>query len=97
LRITAAGGTSGIDGIAQIEGNVLLANAAAGDGIFLTAAQRIQIVNPQGSIRVLAAGGLPGGTLTLTSNTHLVSEPGADRPAPGRRELRRAQRRPPRQ
>ncbi|HEY5711696.1 MAG TPA: hypothetical protein VIT38_07360 [Allosphingosinicella sp.] len=68
LQITVGGGTFGADGIAQVEGNVLLANAAAGDGIFLTAAQRIQIVNPQGSIRVRDATGLPGGTLTLTSN-----------------------------
>ena len=55
-------------GIAQVQGNLLLAGARATDGITFNAAQRLEVVTPNGSIRVRNASGAPGGTLALSSN-----------------------------
>ncbi|MGQ0558413.1 MAG: beta strand repeat-containing protein [Sphingosinicella sp.] len=55
-------------GIVQVEGNLVLANAATPDSVSITATERLQIVTPVGSVRVLAANLMPGGTLTLRSN-----------------------------
>jgi len=77
-------------GIARIEGNVLMANARAGDGISLSAGQRLELVTPTASLRVRAAGGAPGGTLLIDSrNIWIATQPILDRlradpPYPGR-------------
>ncbi|WP_165357511.1 hypothetical protein [Sphingosinicella sp. CPCC 101087] len=55
------------DGVAQVEGALLLEGVRTEGGIALTAGERIQIVTPTGSIRVRDANGMPGGTLTMTS------------------------------
>jgi hypothetical protein len=55
-------------GIARVEGNLLMANARAADGIAFTATQRLEVVTPAGSVRVRDALGAPGGTLMLASN-----------------------------
>jgi hypothetical protein len=55
-------------GIARVQGNLLLAGARATDGIAFTATERLEIVTPNGSVRVRDAAGAPGGTLTLTAN-----------------------------
>ena len=55
-------------GIARIQGNLLLSGARATDGIAFTATERLELVTPNGSIRVRDAAGAPGGTLSLASN-----------------------------
>ena len=60
-------------GIARVEGNLLLANARAADGISFTARERLEVVTPAGSIRVRDALGAPGGTMTLASNNLWVA------------------------
>lgn len=55
-------------GIAEVQGELLLANAGAASALGLRATERLQVVTPLGGIRVRDAAGLPGGTLTLTSN-----------------------------
>jgi hypothetical protein len=55
-------------GIARVQGNLLLTGARPADGIALAAAERLEIVTPDGSIRVRDSAGGPGGTLSLTSN-----------------------------
>jgi hypothetical protein len=55
-------------GILQVEGNLLLAGVRPGGGIGLTATERLQVVNPIGSVRVRDAAGLTDGTLLLVSN-----------------------------
>jgi hypothetical protein len=68
----AAAGIGTLDivtqGIARVEGNLLMANARAADGIAFTATQRLEIVTPAGSVRVRDGAGAPGGTLVLASN-----------------------------
>jgi filamentous hemagglutinin family protein len=59
-------------GIARVEGNLLLANARAADGISFTARERLEVVTP-GSVRVRDALGAPGGTMTLASNNLWVA------------------------
>jgi filamentous hemagglutinin family protein len=60
-------------GIARVEGNLLLANARAADGISFTATQRLEVVTPAGSIRVRDAAAAPGGTMALASNNLWVA------------------------
>lgn len=55
-------------GIARVQGNLLMAGARPTDGIAFTAAQRLEVLTPNGSIRVRDASGAPGGTLALSSN-----------------------------
>ncbi len=55
-------------GIVTIEGAVRLTGASATSGVAITAAGRIELINPGGSLRVLDAAGLPAGSITLTSN-----------------------------
>ena len=55
------------DGILEVGGNLLLANAGTNDGIFLDGGGIVRIVNPAGSVRVRDAGGLPGGTLDIAA------------------------------
>jgi hypothetical protein len=65
LAITLAAG-EGAPGILSVEGALAMNNAGASNGITLAAAGgRVQIVNPQGSIRVLGSGGLPAGNLEI--------------------------------
>lgn len=70
-------GTLEIDtpGVARVEGALLMANAAAGNGISLTARERIEVATPTGSIRVRDAAGAPGGSLLLASNNIWVASP----------------------
>ena len=55
-------------GIAQIEGELLLADAGAANGIDVTATERLQIVTPTGAVRVRDDSGMTAGFLNLTSN-----------------------------
>ncbi|MBV9883045.1 MAG: hypothetical protein JO276_08560 [Sphingomonadaceae bacterium] len=52
-------------GIAEIVGNLALSGAGATNGISIQAGERVQIVNPTGSVRVRDAAGFPAGTLTI--------------------------------
>lgn len=68
LSISLAAGEGGGGGILQVEGALTLTGAGATDGIALSApGGRVQIINPQGSVRVLGAGGLPGGNLEIAA------------------------------
>jgi hypothetical protein len=82
LTFNGGGAATGIglleintQGVARIEGALLMTNAAAGNGISLTARQRIEVATPTGSIRVRDAAGAPGGTLMLASNNIWVASP----------------------
>ena len=55
-------------GIAQIEGELVLADAGAGNGIDFIATERLQIVTPTGAVRVRDGSGMTAGFLNLTSN-----------------------------
>ena len=55
-------------GIAQVEGEFVLADAAAANGIDFTATERLQVVTPTGAVRVRDASGLTAGFLDLNSN-----------------------------
>jgi hypothetical protein len=55
-------------GIVQVEGNLLLAGVQPQGGIRLTATERLQVVNPTGSVRVRDGAGLADGNLLLVSN-----------------------------
>lgn len=67
FQVTMAAGEGGGGGILSVEGDLRFENAGAEDGIVLIAPGRLQVVNPEGSIRVLGANGLPGGTLGIES------------------------------
>lgn len=67
LLITVSGGEGNALGVVQVEGALRLENAGANDGIAIVAPGRIQIINPEGSIRVLGANGQPSGQLGLQS------------------------------
>jgi filamentous hemagglutinin family protein len=80
LTLNGGGAAAGIGtlelntpGIARVEGNLLLANARAQDGIAVRATQRIVVVTPTASIRVRDGAGAPGGTLALVSNNIWVA------------------------
>ncbi len=80
LTLNGGGAATGIglldlvtQGVARIEGALLLANAAAGNGIAVTATQRLEVVTPAASIRVRDGAGAPAGTLTLASNNIWVA------------------------
>lgn len=65
LGITLGAGEGG-SGILSVEGALAMNNAGANNGVTLTATSgRVQIVNPQGSVRVLGASGLPAGDLEI--------------------------------
>ncbi|MCW4463529.1 hypothetical protein OK349_17615 [Sphingomonas sp. BT-65] len=53
--------------IVQVEGAVRMAGAGIGNGISITSSGRIQIVTDTGSLRVLDAGGLAAGEISLSS------------------------------
>lgn len=55
-------------GILQVEGGLLLSAVQPGGGIGLTATERLQVLNPTGSIRVRDSAGLTDGSLRLASN-----------------------------
>ncbi|MDQ8757209.1 hypothetical protein RCO27_13335 [Sphingosinicella sp. LHD-64] len=66
LSIALTAGEGGGSGIISVEGALAMSNAGANNGITLAApGGRVQIVNPQGSIRVLGSGGLPAGNLEI--------------------------------
>ena len=54
--------------IVQVEGALLVTGVQATGGVDIRADERLQLVNPAGSIRVREASGLPGGTVNFTSN-----------------------------
>jgi filamentous hemagglutinin family protein len=58
---------SGTAGIAETVGNLALTGAGATNGISIQAGERVQIVNPTGSVRVRDAAGFPAGTLTISA------------------------------
>lgn len=75
LTLTGGGAAAGIGalelvtpGVARVEGNLLLANARAQDGILIDARDRLEVVTPTASVRVRDTASAPGGTLTLVSN-----------------------------
>lgn len=75
LSLNGGGAASGIGileintaGIARVEGALSMINAGAGNGISLTARERIEVATPTGSVRVRDASGMPGGNLLLASN-----------------------------
>jgi len=55
-------------GVMQVDGNLLLAGVRADGGIDIRANQRLEILNPTGSIRVRDGAGLTDGNLSLTSS-----------------------------
>ena len=55
-------------GIAQVDGALILSSVRPNGGITFQATERLQILNPTGSIRVRDAAGLTAGSLGLTSN-----------------------------
>ncbi len=66
LRIALTAGEGGGSGILSVEGALAMSNAGASNSVALIApGGRVQIVNPQGSIRVLGGGGQPGGNLEI--------------------------------
>jgi hypothetical protein len=80
LTVNGGGATAGLGtlqvitpGIARVEGNVLIANAGAADGLLLNARDRLEVVTPTASVRVRDAAGAPGGTLTLVSDNIWVA------------------------
>ena len=80
LTFTSGGAAAGIGtlelvtpGVARIEGNLLLANARAQDGILIDARDRLEVVTPTASVRVRDGAGAPGGTLRLVSNNIWVA------------------------
>ncbi len=66
LQISLNAG-EGAGGIVQVEGAVRVENATSSSGIDIIAGERIQIINPAGSLRVLASGGLPSGSIGMQS------------------------------
>ncbi len=66
LQISVNAG-EGAGGIVQVEGALRLENAAATSGIDIIAGERIQVINPSGSIRVLNSAGLPAGSIGMQS------------------------------
>lgn len=81
LNLNGGGAAAGIgllqiinaNGIARVEGNVLMSNARTQDGILLNARERLEVVTPTASIRVRDANGGPGGTLQLVSDNIWVA------------------------
>jgi len=90
LEIDVGGGVEGPDsvgirpaaapqpgeGIARIEGNVLLANAGADNRILIEADGLLTMVTPDGSLRVQDASGNPTGLIGLASNNIWVGAQG---------------------
>lgn len=66
LQISVNAG-EGAGGIVQVDGALRLENASATSGIDIVAGERIQVINPSGSIRVLGTGGLPAGSIGMQS------------------------------
>ena len=87
LALTGGGAAAGIGtlevetaGIARVEGALLLGSAAAGNGIALTARERLEVATPTGGVRVRDGAGAPAGTLLLASNNiWIASQPVIDR------------------
>ena len=74
LSLAGGGAAAGIGtldivtpGIARVEGNLLMINARAQDGLSIAAATRLEVVTPTASLRVHDTAGNPGGTMTLAS------------------------------
>ena len=55
-------------GIMEVGGALLLSDVRTDGGILLGAAERLQVVTPDGSVRVRDGAGMPGGTLALESS-----------------------------
>ena len=75
LTVNGGGAAAGLGtlqvitpGIGRVEGNVLMANAGAADGLLLNARDRLEVVIPTASVRVRDAAGAPAGALSLVSN-----------------------------
>ncbi|MBX3560562.1 MAG: hypothetical protein KF780_02010 [Sphingomonas sp.] len=66
LQISVTAG-EGAGGIVQVEGALRIENGSATSGIDIVAGERVQIINPAGSIRVLNSAGLPTGSLGIQS------------------------------
>lgn len=66
LQISLNAG-EGAGGIVQVEGALRIENATATSGVDIIAGERVQIVNPSGSIRVLNSAGLPAGSIGIQS------------------------------
>ena len=80
LSVNGGGAAAGLGvlqvitpGIGRVEGNVLMANARAQDGLLLNACDRLEVVTPTSTVRVRDAAGAPGGTLQLVSNNIWVA------------------------
>ncbi|HTU12693.1 MAG TPA: hypothetical protein VMG08_17520 [Allosphingosinicella sp.] len=80
LTVNGGGAAAGLGvlqvitpGIGRVEGNVLMANARAADGLLLNARDRLEVVIPTASVRVRDGAGAPGGTLQLVSNNIWVA------------------------
>ena len=55
-------------GIVQVAGGLLMSGVRPGGGIEIRATERIEVVNPSGSVRVRDGAGLTDGNLLLSSN-----------------------------
>jgi filamentous hemagglutinin family protein len=82
LGLNGSGAANGVGaleivtpGIARVEGALLLSNAGAGGSLSFTAQQRLEVVTPDGGIRVRDAGGGPAGAMILTSDNLWVASP----------------------
>jgi hypothetical protein len=64
LQISLNAG-EGAGGIVQVEGAIRVENASSSSGIDIIAGERIQVINPSGSIRVLNSAGLPAGSIGM--------------------------------
>ena len=74
---TAAAGINRLEvatsGTVRVDGALLLANAAAGDGIGLTA-NRLEVATEAGSVRVRDAAGAPAGSLDIAAGDIWVAD-----------------------
>ncbi len=66
LQISMSAG-EGAGGIVQVEGALRMENASTTSGIDIIAGERVQIINPSGSIRVLNGEELPAGSIGIQS------------------------------
>jgi hypothetical protein len=57
-----------VGGVARVEGALRLAGAGGDNGIAIAADDRLEIVTPAGSVRILDGGGMPAGTLTIRAD-----------------------------
>lgn len=78
IQGSAGGGVSSVQlitsGAVRVEGDLAYIDAAASDALTITAGERLEVITPDGSIRMVAPDGGLGGILTLQSSNIVVTD-----------------------